>query len=79
MKKKIKIGLEYQEILYRLFWLSLKLGYIEGREKPKPAIEIFKAYCYFRIPIFRDILLKMVVRKDDDSVEWKTDNYDADL
>lgn len=27
-KKKIAVGLEYEEVLYRLFLQSLKLGYI---------------------------------------------------
>ena len=67
-KKKLKIGIEYQEILYKLFLQSLRLGYIEGRDNPRNVIEMMKAYCYFRIPIFRDLLLNIVVRKDDEAV-----------
>ena len=37
-KKKIKIALEYQELLYKILLLSLRVGYIEGREDPRQAV-----------------------------------------
>lgn len=79
MKKKLKIALEFQEVIYRVFQYSLRLGYFEGRDNPKSVIQSVKAYCYFRIPVFRDILLKLVVRKEDEEVEWKMENTDYDL
>ena len=57
----------------------MRLGYIEGRDNPKNVLEMIKAFCYFRIPIFRDVLLNIVVRKDDEVVEWKMENTEFDV
>lgn len=38
MKKKLKIALEFQEVIYRVFQYSLRLGYFEGRDNPKSVI-----------------------------------------
>lgn len=53
MKKKVKIALEFQEIQYKLLLQSLRIGYIEGREDPRQAVEMFRAYAYFRVPCYR--------------------------
>ncbi len=38
IQKKIKNAITFQEILYKLVFLSLKIGYIEGKENPTSII-----------------------------------------
>lgn len=79
LSKKIKIALEFQEVMYKLLLLSLKIGYIEGRDDPRQTVEAYRAYSYFRVTEYREILLKKVVRKEDEGIEWKANIVDGDV
>lgn len=79
LKKKIKIAVDFQELMYKLLLLSLKIGYLEGREDPRQPVEAYRAYSYFRITEYRELLLRKVVRKEDEAIEWKANIADADV
>lgn len=49
--------------MYKLLLLSLKIGFIEGRDDPRQTVEAYRAFSYFRVTEYRELLLKKVVRK----------------
>ncbi|KRX03788.1 C2 domain [Pseudocohnilembus persalinus] len=73
-KKKLKIGLEYQQLMYHTLDICLKKINIKALiEQEQQFIENFLALAYFKITKFREKILEIIIRKDDESKipEWR--------
>jgi hypothetical protein len=71
-KMKYRIALKYQNVLYKFFVQAMKDSTMSFRGNINPYIESFKAYCYIKIPVFREKVLRSIQKSyDQDIVEWK--------
>lgn len=57
----MQIAIKYQEIMYKTLMISLNYNYESQRDTIIEA-EAFKAFGYFRIPKFREEVLRVIVR-----------------
>ena len=58
MKKKLKLSFDYWEIMNKLVKQSLEVEVDAKIDKENS--EMFKAYCYFRVPLFRHRFLDAI-------------------
>lgn len=59
-KKKVEVGIMYQQFLYKLLGFALKSLNFKGSSSERSFAELFCAYAYFRIPEFRAEMLSVI-------------------
>lgn len=72
LKEKIKVAIQYLDLLNLMLEVAMKSLVNEGEQAERSFVESFCSYAYFRIPIFQKSILDVVCRNDDPEItEWR--------